>query len=244
MTSIPEKIDDFLWLGHRFLSPSVFNVSLPLESFSSLSTRIKWKVFFAHKQTLSDFLERNPQYQIPKPETIAVPASTPKWVDDMLDRGRTELVKQLGPIPDSAKNAVITPNYKSELKCLKHWRNMNNVLVLQSDKNLGTTVVCAEWYNEKLDAPVLNNSDFTEILDYRGKFIPVLDEIRRCENKHLPQEVKDYILASCNIEDVKLPRFNSLPKIHKEPSLLRPIVPCHSYPLANASKVLSDFLKL
>ena len=147
MTSIPEKIDDFLSFGHRFLSPSVFNVSLPLEAFSSFSTRIKWKVFFAHKQTPSDFLERNPQYRIPTLETIAVPASTPKRVEDMLDRGRTELSRQLRAIPDSAKNAVITPNYKSELKCLENWRNMKNVLVLQSDKNLGTTVVCAEWYN-------------------------------------------------------------------------------------------------
>ena len=121
---------------------------------------------------------------------------------------------------------------------------MNNVLVLQSDKSLGTTVVCAEWYNEKLDALVLNNSDFTEIIDYRSKFIPVFDEIRRCENKHLPQEVKDFILASCNIEDVKLPRFHGLQKIHKEPWARHLIVPCHSYPLANASKVLSHLLKL
>ena len=201
-------------------------------------------MFLAHKQAPSDFLERNPQHRIPKPETIAVPASTPKWVENMLDRGRTELVKQLGTIPDSAKNAVITPNYKSELKCLENWRNINNVLVLQSDENLGTTVVCAEWYKKKLDALILNNSDFTEIIDYRGKFTPVFDEIRKCENKHLPQEVKDYILTSCNIEDVKLPRFHGLPKIHKELWALRPIVPCHSYPLANASKVLSDFLKL
>ena len=97
----------------------------------------------------------------------------------MLDRGRPELVKQLGAIPDSAKNAVITPNYKSEIKCLENWRNMNNVLVLQSDKNLGTTVVCAEWYNKKLDSLVLDNRDFTEIIDYRSKFTPVFDEIRR-----------------------------------------------------------------
>ena len=116
VTSVPEKIDDFLSLGQRFLSPSVFNVSLPVEAFSSLSTRIKWKVFFAHKQTPSDFLERNPQYRIPKPETIAVPASTPKWVEDMLDRGRTELVKKPGAIPDSANNTVITCNDHSSYR--------------------------------------------------------------------------------------------------------------------------------
>jgi hypothetical protein len=244
VTAIPEKIDDFLSLGHRFLLPPVFNVSLPLEAFSSLCTRIKWKVFFAHKQNPSSFLDMNPQYRIPKPETIAVPATTPRWVDDMLDRGRTELLRQTGAIPNSALEATVYPNYQSDLKSLRNWRNMNNYLVLQSDKNLGTTIVSNKWYNEKLDALVLNNRDFTEIVHYHDKFLPVFDEIRRCENKHLPPEVKDFILASCNIEDIKLPHFHGLPKVHKEPWALRPIVPCHSYPLANASKVLSHLLKL
>ena len=241
---IPEKIDNFLSLGHGFLLPPVFNVSLPLESFSSLSTRIKWKVFFAQKQNPSSFLDRNPQYRIPKPETLAVPATTPRWVEDMLDRGRTELVKELRAIPDSAEGSTVYPNYQSELKILRNWRIQNNLLVLQSDKNLGTTIVSSKWYNEKLDALVLNNRDFTEITDYHGKFIPVFDEIRRGENKHLLSEVKDFILASCNVQEIKLPRFHGLPKIHNNPWALRPIVPCHSYLLANASKVLSHFLKL
>ena len=241
---IPEKIDNFLSLGHRFLLPPVFNVSLPLEACSSLSTRIKWKVFFAQKQNPSSFLDRNPQYRIPKPETLAVPATTPRWVEDMLDRGRTELVKQLRAIPDSAEGSMVYPNYQSELKILRNWRNQNNLLVFQSDKNLGSTIVSSKWCNEKLDALVLNNRDFTEITDYHGKFIPNFDDIRRCENKHLPSEVKDFILASCNVQEIKLPRFHGLPKIHKNPWALRPIVPYHSYPLANASKVLSHFLKL
>ena len=74
---------------------------------------------------------------------------------------------------------------------------MNNVLLLQSDNNLGTTVVCAEWYNEKLDALVLNNSDFTEIIDHRSKFNPIFDEIRSCKNKHLPKRLRtSYLQAS------------------------------------------------
>src|SRR5205085_8162395 len=52
VTAIPEKIDDFLSLGHRFLLPPVFNASLPLKAFSSLCTRIKWKVFFADRKSV------------------------------------------------------------------------------------------------------------------------------------------------------------------------------------------------
>ena len=110
---IPEKIDNFLSLGHRFLLPPVFNVSLPLESFSSLSTRIKWKVFFTQNQNPSSFLNRNPQSHIPKPEELAVPTTNPRWVEDMLDRGRTELVKQLRAIPHSAGGSTVYPNYQT-----------------------------------------------------------------------------------------------------------------------------------
>ena len=53
---ISEKMDNFLSLGHRFLLPPVFNVSLPFESFSSLSTRIKWKVFLHKNRTHQAFL--------------------------------------------------------------------------------------------------------------------------------------------------------------------------------------------
>ena len=59
----------------------------------------------------------------------------------MLDRGRTELINQLWAIPDSAEGSTVYPNYQSELKILRNWRNQNNLLVLQSDKNLGTTIV-------------------------------------------------------------------------------------------------------
>ena len=70
--------------------------------------------------------------------------------------------------------------HQSDLKCLENWRNTNNYLVLQLDKRLGTTIVSSEWYNEKLDDLVLNNCDFTEIVIYHSKFVPVFNEIRKC----------------------------------------------------------------
>jgi len=241
---IPEKIDEILSLGHRFLSPPVFNKTLPTDAFSSLATRVKWRIFFANIQGPSTFLDKNPQYRIPKPETTAVPDTTPKWVEDMLDRGKTELTRQIRAIPNSVMEAKVPPKYRRDLTTLQNWRKTNNYLVLQSDKNLGTTVVSSEWYNEKLDALVINNRDFELITDYHAKFLPVFDEIQRCENRFLPAEVKDFILAGCDVQKITLPRFHGLPKIHKDPWALRPIVPCHSYPLANASKVLSHILKL
>ena len=247
--SIPENIDFLLHMGHRFLFPSVFSVTLPLECFASLSRRIKWIVYFGYNKTESStFLDENPQFRIRKEDTIAVPKFTPIWVLALLEKGRLEMLKQIEAIPSTAVTAPVVPNYKRELTALREWRKTNSVLVLQSDKNLGTTVVSSQWYSEKLDALVLNNKDFTPISEalYLDMMKSVFDEVKSFDNDALPQEVKDYILADMSLDKARsnVPKFHGLPKVHKEPWALRPIVPCHSYPLSSASKVLSMILKL
>ena len=74
----------------------------------------------------------------------------------------------------------------------------------------------------------------------------IFSEISAYSHDSLPAEIKDYILADLNLDSARknVPKFHGLPKVHKQPWALRPIVPCHSYPLSNASKVLSMILKL
>ena len=246
--SIPENIDSLLSMGHRFLFPSVFNVMLPLECYASLSRRVKWIVHFGYAGNTNSFLDENPQFRIRKENTTAEPRFTPIWVSALLEKGRLEMIRQIEAIPSTVVNAPLVPNYKRELTALREWRKTNNLLVLQSDKNLGTTVISSEWYSEKLDNLVLNNPDFTPISEeiYLGMMGQARREIESYEHDDFYQEIKDYILADLTIEKARsnVPKFHGLPKVHKDPWALRPIVPCHSYPLSNASKVLSMILKL
>ena len=247
--SIPEKIDNLLCMGHRFLFPSTFSVSLPLECYHDLARRIKWIVHFSYQKKDPSFLDRFPQFRIKhKADQSAVPDTTPIWTLAMLEKGRLEMLRQIEAIPSTTANAPVVPNYKRELAMLKNWRKQSKYLVLQSDKNLGTTVVDSEWYSRKLDDLVLNNKDFTPISEdiYLGMMGQAYNEIVATDNVWLPQEIKDYILADLTPDKARInvPKFHGLPKVHKEPWALRPIVPCHSYPLSNASKVLSMILKL
>jgi len=245
---IPEKVDEILSLGHRFLFPSVFSVELPLESYMSLARRIKWQVHFYYNKNTPSLLDQFAQFRLPSNiESTAVPDITPLWVVTMLEKGRLEMLRQIEAIPSTAANAPVNPIHKRDLARLRDWRKANNLLVLQSDKNLGTTVVDSSWYSSKLDALVSNNADFVQIdsHNYLEMIKVASDEIANFDNPSLPYEIKEYILANCNRQSAEknLPRFHGLPKVHKEPWALRPIVPCHSYPLTNASKVLSMLLK-
>jgi hypothetical protein len=97
------------------------------------------------------FLDQNPQFRLSKKESLAVPDTTPLWVVAMLEKGRLEMSRQLSAIPTLAANTPADPRAGRDIARLRDWRKSNNLLVLQSDKNLGTTVVDGEWYAEKLD---------------------------------------------------------------------------------------------
>jgi hypothetical protein len=245
--SIPEKIDSLLSMGHRFLFPSVFSISLPLESYMSLARRVKWIVHFGYSKKQTSFLDENPQFRIPT-ESTAVPDRNPIWVLALLEKGRLEMVKQITAIPSKVVQAPVDNVFRSELAQLRNWRKANNLLVLQSDKNLGTTIVSSEWYAKKLDDLVSNNTDFLPISEvvYLDMIKQARTEIEHSDFSGLLPEIKDFILADMTLDKARnnVPKFHGLPKVHKQPWALRPIVPCHSYPMANASKVLSMILKL
>lgn len=248
VSSIPAGIDRILSLGHRFLFPSTFSLELPLVSYMSLARRVKWQVYYYYLRKEPSFLDQYPQFRLSKDESHAVPETTPLWVVTMLEKGRQEMLRQIEAIPSTTVNTPANPKWGRDITQLRDWRKNNNLLVLQSDKNLGTTVVSSEWYSSKLDNLVRNNPDFVEIseVNYFKMILTARAEIESYENPYLPTELKEYILANCDIASAEkhLPKFHGLPKVHKDPWALRPIVPCHSYPLANASKVLSTILKL
>ena len=74
-----------------------------------------------------------------------------------------------------------------------------------------------------------------------------MEEIARLAKDHLPNGKQLDVFFRHLIEDARkkrvVPCFYGIPKIHKEPVKLRPIIPCHSAVQNSAAKYVSKRLK-
>ena len=158
-----------------------------------------------------------------------------------------------------------------ESKDALEWCFSNNILIKPTDKNLGTALVSMDWYNEKVSNFLLSNKGYTLISEDEARtFIQrtvkriralcyfnstthafTAGNLSRFLGSRLPRpnvEVDPRSGDSLVQEDdwesliVAIPIFNGLPKIHKTPWGIRPVIPCHSVVQGPVSEFLSKIL--
>jgi hypothetical protein len=186
-------------------------------------------------------------------------------ITEAFDKGwsRIDAVLRSVPFVDK-KDRVRNVSMNEALQSL----NTNRLLVKPTDKNLGTVIVSLNWYEEKVHSFITSNKGYKIIdefdaqvrlslqirqiikvaeLDITGNFFG-LDSflISRLPGLSINQDTGKVVGFSANwSKDVELtiPIFNGLPKIHKTPWAIRPIVPCHSVIQQPVSAMLSIILK-
>jgi hypothetical protein len=128
----------------------------------------------------------------------------------------------------------------------------NKYVVTNTDKNLGIMVSERTWLIEKCLELLNDNNNYT--------FIDPLIAITKLDKKCTEMEVIA-LLAEAHLLNGKqignflwslitkpkdrhnVPLFYGIPKIHKEPIKMRPIIPCHSAVQNPAAKCVSKMLK-
>jgi hypothetical protein len=188
-------------------------------------------------------------------------------LETILQAGWTELGNLLKNVPYLDKN---DRSVKIELKDTLEWCTQHCVLVKPTDKNLGTALVTQEWYTEKVDNFLLNTKGY-KVVSRAEAVSHIQDTVMEIRNisennattKTFQEDMSSFLGA--RLPPVKwqkdsggnwyfpvdkwdelvvtLPIFNGLPKIHKTPWGIRPVVPCHSVIQGPCSEILSKILK-
>jgi hypothetical protein len=207
-------------------------------------------------------------FQLPVPyieKIVPDSLSMTPWIEEAFDLGWQQIDRVLAPTPIDNRND--RPRAVDLNEALR-WLEPNKVLVKPTDKNLGTALVSLEWYDDAICSFIRNNKGYL-IIDHAQAQVRLIRQVRQIigvANTHIAGDLYglwSYLVSrlpgvKCDpdtggpVEEpdgwidglvLTIPLFNGLPKIHKTPWAIRPIVPCHSVIQQPASQMLSIILK-
>lgn len=231
---IPEDIEYMLAVNHKYVlhpKPQDHDV---LEAKDKLIRAIRVKWFFRRGDRQNQ--EYIPKFHVPNPFWEPPPASTA--IELGIESAMKEIDHQVGQALSCM--AGLAPSHRN-----MNWTRVQDFLLTNglvtklTDKNLGLAVFPKEWY-------VHNCMKMLGDLQTYRMVAPVDTEkllgrlIRQLSKWHLPRNMRRFIEEKTTAQ---IPVFHAIPKVHKEPWALRPIVPSHSWVTSRLSEVIDHLCR-
>lgn len=234
--------------GLKYMFHNKFSKQLVRDAYKDFTRRATWKLIFINEKESKD--HRN--------EYIPLFAHKPpsdKWawsMDEDWNRGLEAGWKYVEEF-DEADSAKADTEYEAvSRKRVKAYLELNNYLLLMTDKNLGCALVTRDWYIRNTKEFLRKTPQFVdrtaeqwhtalnETCKNLSSFCTYFDDVLCDINKMIPSFILHKIAKA---KKQGPPDFKGLPKIHKNPWAFRPIIPCHSIAQAPLATFLSWYLK-
>src|SRR5882757_3607362 len=248
--SLPKEIELDLSVGMRYLFRSPRNSQLIKEAWNDFVERLRWRLYFTFDQTDS-LKSYDPDYEVPHIRK-GKPPRLPQYLEHGILMGRNFVYNTTSHIPEEEEGPRINPLKPNRSK-IEEFLISHDYVVTMTDKNLGIAVSERTWIDDKC----------LELLNDRNNYIPlnpltaqqILDrqctemEVIACKADNLISDSGNQLgkffrhRITVKGEQHVIPVFYGIPKIHKEPVKMRPIIPCHSAIQNPAAKYISKKLK-
>ncbi|TLS31200.1 hypothetical protein PpBr36_02174 [Pyricularia pennisetigena] len=124
-------------------------------------------------------------------------------------------------------------------KTVQDYLAQHELLAKLTDKNLGLAVMPLHWYDSQILQMLSDVSTYEQVTSIPTSEL-VKEMISLLPSWRLPNQLDKYIRTP---KKLVLPEFHCIPKVHKEPWALRPIVPSHSWVTTSVSEVLDHLLQ-
>ena len=238
--SLPKNIEYFLALNLKFVYPQVFKYDLPTSAYDDVVLRVRnWYAHRNDKEGSWKHISSLKRSDIPK-----APAPASYKIEEALRKGRTALegiLEQVVPTRSGTafrRQDWVLPGLSVTKKQLRDFLSLNQYMIFITDKNLGIAVVTCSWYKESVLA--LLNTGYTKVpkipVDLLRKGLGTL----HTRKSWMSPQIIGYLRQSPMF--LHVPNFHGIPKVHKDPWKLRPIVPMHSFCTGNISKIVHTLL--
>jgi hypothetical protein len=246
--NVPLEIQQQLSVGMKMMFHTPRNTKLIKDAWVDFTERVRWRLFFAFQGDNNPLYD--PDFEVPKFVTKE-PPRLPAYIETGLDLGRNFVISTISKIPvEDTRSAYrsLTPNARQ----VQEFLVSNDYVVTNTDKNLGLAVSKRTWIIEKCQDLIDDVSNYVhlhpltaeQILD---KQCTDMEQIAVLCERDLPNgsQIGNFMRHRITRPKEKhaVPRFYGIPKIHKEPVKMRPIIPCHSAIQNPAAKYISKKLK-
>lgn len=242
--TLPRDVEYTLSLNLKYLFPVRESHTVAYSWFEELSRKARLAWIFRGKPQLEERIAgipftRNPNFN---------PDVGNHWFVLGLEAGRRRLQAFLDqPIPLQPKGTTdMLRHFMLGPQELKGYLSKNHLLAFISDKNLGLVVTTQSWYEEEIqsfmDLPVFRTCHEGQVsfFERASDQLRVLMNGRANIRAWLTPRVRKFINEGYGLQNV--PIFHGIPKIHKNPWKIRPIVPMHSYITSRVAITLHHLL--
>ena len=254
--SLPKEISYELSVGMRFMFHSSRNSKLIKEAWHDFVRRLRWRLYFSFME--EDDAEYDPDFEVDRPKKRIAPPQLPQYIEHGILRGWNFVRDTISNIPEERPEDIPYSSLAPPVNMLRSFLIEHEYVVTMTDKNLGIAVSKKEWIINKCIDLLNDKNNYKErsIIEVNARCNAQCQEMDALA-KFVSQEFGNKQLATylrskvTPFEDERtkvyqkhvLPTFYGIPKIHKEPVKMRPIIPCHSAIQNPAAKFVSKKLK-
>lgn len=249
---LPSHLAIHLSSSLRYMFYSAPTSDIVRDAWSDFKDRLRWRVYFEQKKArgeTSDEKLYDPDYEVPheraefNKETVAYIEAGLRVGDDYVHKFCVDVMPRV--------KATSRPLNLVWLSNLKSYLSDHEYMVTQTDKNLGIAVITKQWFienttklwNDPLNYRKISSAERQLSLEKARTTVTELSELAESMgNDQLATFLRSKVPESEHEESV-VPTFYGIPKMHKQPVKMRPIVPCHSNAQAPAAVVVSKMLK-
>ena len=233
-------------------------------AYDSFCNRIRWRIKYLFEKGDSVDDNYDPDYEV-EHETFECPTKFAyieyglfegeRLVSDAISRYSQDLQVLGRDFKSDPREIAVRDALAPQLSPLKQYLVENNLVITGTDKNLGMAVSQREWYNVKCEA-LLSDTDNYTVLDTHEVAHLLTKQCTRMEYlADIATTLRDSMPGGAQLpgffrsritkagESHHIPAFHGIPKIHKTPTGMRPIIPCHSAIQNPAAKFVSKILK-
>jgi hypothetical protein len=260
--NLPPDIEYTLSVNLKYLFPVEYSPEVAWKWFEALCRKARVMTHFWRKGV--DREEDAPDWtrSIPYLASGWDTGIDDNWFADGISVGRETLRHALHEhsVPQTVKSNDVFYRLTVPPRNLRLWLLEAQLLAFITDKNLGIVVVTREWYVKQIEAffDLPHPADESRPLfagQRRGKedfdvfHNNVVEDLQSRLLRAPDGEIYPF-LSSKRVErfwrsaytNKAIPVFHGIPKIHKNPWKLRPIVPMHSYVLGPLARILHAML--